>query len=61
MPYFCAYYFCEHEKIKAINEPVACSKCANKKPYHHDCFNKHNSEKHNGKAKAKLVKEIYTK
>lgn len=58
MPYFCTYDFCEHEKMKAIDKPVACSKCATKKAYHQDCFNKHNAEKHNGKAIGKPIKDF---
>lgn len=62
MPFIvCAYDFCEHGKMKKIDEPVACSKCGRKRVFHKDCFDKHNEDKHNGKAKLKPIKEIYTK
>lgn len=54
--YICDYRFCEKGRnIKDINDGVFCSNC--EKPFHKDCFEKHNPEKHNGKAIVKSLKE----
>jgi len=59
MPYLCSYAFCEHtNKLIPLDNAVACSKCGNKKHFHRDCFDKHNNEKHSGKAIQKPLKEI---
>ena len=64
MPYLCSYDFCGHAKGGlrgkeiAEGEAVACSKCGMKKPFHKDCFQKHNQEKHSGKAIAKPLEEV---
>lgn len=55
MPYGCQYDFCLHGsslqgKLITSGEEVCCSKCGNKIRFHEDCFEKHNQEKHNGKA-----------
>lgn len=60
MAYLCVYDFCEIHKDKMIEEgeAVACSKCGRKKPFHIDCFTKHNREMHNNKAESKHLPEI---
>ena len=55
MPYICNDKFCVHEsRIVAEGEDVHCSICEN--PFHKDCFDKHNKNKHKGKATPEQVK-----
>lgn len=58
--YRCTYDLSNHDQDKEIpkGEAVACVKCGAKKPFHKDCFEKHNEKEHDGKAKAKNLKEI---
>lgn len=62
MPFGCRYEFCEEEqRMIPANESVACSICGNKKDsyaFHKNCFEKHNQEKHSGKAIMKNRKEL---
>lgn len=54
MTYICDK-FCTHEnRIIADGDCVHCSIC--EKPFHKDCFKKHNENKHNGKAEPGEVK-----
>lgn len=59
MPFLCSYEFCETKEGKLIpeGEAVCCSKCGKNKYFHKVCFDKHNQEKHNGKALVKHCKE----
>lgn len=56
MPYICNYKFCEHDKLIGKGQAIGCSKC--EKPFHKDCFEKHNKDKHNGKAVGRPLREI---
>lgn len=62
MPFWCSYEFCEEKQhMIPANEVGACSICGNKKgsyAFHKDCFEKHNQERHGGKAIMKNRKEL---
>lgn len=62
MPYTCAYDKCDVKGREIpTGDAVYCEKCSTKKKlktFHKNCFDEHNLEDHDGKAKAKSAKEI---